>query len=187
MQAATAYQTTGQYSGVANGYPTSLAGLPADYDWLDANYYAGGGIRHDNLVGLSGNFNLSDNLTWNVGSYYHGDRGEGQWVTPYAPSPASGLPLAMRTTDYGLDRYGVTSSLQYTLGNNDIEVGVWGEDAKQQHRAQLLQPLRRSTPTCGPSTTARRRSTARFLQHYTYDTRMAYAEDTLHLMDDRLT
>lgn len=186
LQAAKAYQATGQYGGVANGYPSSLAGLPADYDWLDADYYAGGGIRNDTLDGLSGSFNLGNDLTWNVGTYYHDDRGEGQWVTPYAPSPASGLPLAMRTTDYGLDRYGVTSSLQYTIGNNDIEVGVWGEDSSNNVERNYFN-------LAGPYTGLWRFYDGEtpflrgFLQHYTYDTRMAYAEDTLHFMDDRLT
>ncbi|MDE2317996.1 MAG: TonB-dependent receptor [Xanthomonadaceae bacterium] len=186
LQAANAYHTSGQYSGVANGYPASLAGLPANYDWLDANYYAGGGIRKDNLVGLSGSFNFGENLTWNVGSYYHHDRGEGQWVTPYTSSPASGLPLAMRTTDYGLDRYGVTSSLQYTLGNNDIEVGVWGEDSSNHVERNYFNLAGQYTGlwTFYDGETPFLRG---FLQHYTYNTRMAYAEDTLHLMDDRLT
>ncbi len=186
VQAATAYQTTGQYAGVANGYPTSLAGLPADYDWLDANYYAGGGIRHDNLAGLSGSFTLSDNLTWNLGTYYHGDRGEGQWTTPYTPSPASGVPLALRTTDYGLDRYGLTSSVQYTLGNNDIEVGVWGENSKNNIERNYFNLYGAYTGlwTIYDGETPFYRA---FLQHYTYNTRMVYAQDTLHLMDDRLT
>ncbi|WP_146095236.1 hypothetical protein, partial [Xanthomonas arboricola] len=42
VQMARAYQNTGATSGVANGYPQSLAGLPDDYSWLDASYYAGG-------------------------------------------------------------------------------------------------------------------------------------------------
>ncbi|WP_329741839.1 TonB-dependent receptor [Dyella sp. A6] len=186
VQVAKAYQTTGQYNGVANGYPDSLAGLPANYDWLDADYYAGGGIRHDNLAGLSGSFNFGDNLTWNVGTYYHGDRGEGQWVTPYTPSPASGLPLSLRTTDYGLDRYGLTSSLQYTLGNNDIEVGVWGENSRNNIERNYFDLYGAYTDlwTIYDGQAPFYRA---FLQHYTYDTRMAYAEDTLHLMDDRLT
>ena len=186
LQAAKAYQSTGQYNGVANGYPASLAGLPADYDWLDANYYAGGGIRNDTLSGLSGSFNLGNDITWNVGTYYHHNRGEGQWTTPYVASPASGLPLAMRTTDYGLDRYGVTSSLQYTIGNNDIEVGVWGEDSSNHIERNYFNLAGAYTGLWvfyhGETPFLRG-----FLQHYTYDTRMAYAEDTLHFMDDRLT
>jgi len=167
-------------------YPASLNGLPADYDKGDANYYAGGGIRRDNLAGLNGTFNLADGLVLNLGSYYHDDRGEGQWVTPYVTSPASGLPLAMRTTDYGLDRYGVTGSLQYTVGNNDIEVGVWGENSKnniERNYFNLYGPFDGLWNFYSNETPFLRG----FLQHYTYDTRMAYAEDTLHFLDDKLT
>ena len=186
LQAATAYQTSGQYNGVANGYPTSLSGLPANYDWLDANYYAGGGIRHDKLAGLSGTFTLSDNLTWNIGSYFHSNRGEGQWVTPYTPSPASGLPVALRTTDYGLHRAGLTSSLQYTLGNNDIEVGVWTEKSKNNIERNYFN-LYGAYSALWNIYDGQTPFYRAFVQDYTYDTRMAYAEDTLHLMGDRLT
>lgn len=166
-------------------YPASLNGLPADYARSDVNYYAGGGLRRDNLAGLNGAFNLGG-ATLNLGTYYHSDRGEGQWTTPYQRSPASGLPLSVRTTDYGLDRYGATGSLQFTLGRNDIEVGAWGEDSNnniERNYFNLSGPYidlwnfyRGETPFLRG-----------FLQHYTYHTRMVYAEDTLHLLDDRLT
>lgn len=180
-----ALQTANAIAG-KGAYPSSLGGLPAGYDKGDANYYAGGGIRRDTLTGLSGTFNLGDGLTLNLGSYYHSDRGEGQWVTPYVTSPASGLPLAMRTTDYGLDRYGVTGSLQYTAGNNDIEVGVWGENSKnniERNYFNLYGPFDSLSDFYRDVAPFRRD----FLQHYAYDTRMAYAEDTLHFLDDKLT
>ncbi|HEY0199606.1 MAG TPA: TonB-dependent receptor [Rhodanobacter sp.] len=170
----------------ATPYPSSLNGLPADYAKSDVNYYAGGGIRRDNLTGLNGTFNLADGLTLNLGGYYHDNRGEGQWVTPYQSSPASGLPVSMRTTDYGLDRYGATGSLLYTIGNNDIEVGVWGENAKnniERNYFNLDGPYTGLWDFYKGETPFLRG----FLQRYTYDTRMAYAEDTLHFLDDRLT
>jgi iron complex outermembrane receptor protein len=116
-----AVQIANAYNG--NGsYPAVLSKLPAGYDLVGSTYYAGGGIRRDSLTGLSGTFNLGEHATLNLGTYYHDNRGEGQWATPYVPSSAS-VPLAMRTTDYGLDRYGATGSLQFSLGNNDVEVG----------------------------------------------------------------
>lgn len=166
-------------------YPDSLNGLPADYDKGDVDYYAGGGIRKDNLVGLSGSFILSDTTTLNLGSYYHGDRGEGQWATPYVASSPT-VPIAMRTTDYGLDRTGMTGSLQFSLGNNDIELGVWGEDANNNQERNyfhldgqytyLSNFYRNGAPFLRG-----------FLQNYDTTTRMGYAQDTLHLLDDRLT
>ncbi|MHC1478643.1 TonB-dependent receptor [Frateuria aurantia] len=183
---AEAYQKTGAYSGVANGYPSSLAGLPANYDWLDANYYAGGGIRRDYLTGLNGQFTLSDNSSLQATIYDQTSKGEGQWVTPYVASPASGLPLSMRTTDYSLNRYGATAAWKYTAGINDIEVGVWLEQAENTTERNYFNLY-------GPYTSlwnfySNEEPFARgFLQKYTMQTGMAYAQDTLHFLDDRLT
>ncbi len=166
-------------------YPASLDGLPADYDKGDVNYYAGGGIRRDDLVGISGMFNLGGSATLNLGSYYHHNRGEGQWVTPYLASSAT-VPLAMRTTDYGLDRAGVTGSLAFSLASNDIELGVWGEDASTNQERNYFY-------LSGPFTYLSNFYASEapfyrgFLQHYDTTTRMGYVEDTIHLMDDRLT
>jgi len=176
-----------QIANAINGkgpYPASLNGLPADYDKGDVDYYAGGGIRKDNLVGLSGSFNLGG-ATLNLGSYYHNDRGEGQWATPYVPSSAT-VPISMRTTDYGLDRTGVTGSLQFSLGNNDIEVGGWGESANNNQERNYFYLSGQYTYLTNfyenedPFLRG-------FLQNYNTDTRMGYAEDTIHLLDDQLT
>jgi iron complex outermembrane recepter protein len=185
VQMANAYQSTGTYAGVANGYPAALAGLPADYDWLDAVYYAGGGLRRDNLAGLSGSFNLGG-ATLDATGYYHGARGEGQWVTPYLATSAE-VPLAMRTTDYGLDRFGADAALKFALGNHDIEIGAWAENAgTNQERNYFalgsdgytsLYNFYESEPLLARG----------FLQHYESQTRMVYAEDSIHLLDDRLT
>lgn len=166
-------------------YPASLDGLPADYDKGDVNYYAGGGIRRDDLVGLSGMFNLGGSTVLNLGSYYHHNRGEGQWVTPYVASSAT-VPLAMRTTDYGLDRAGLTGSLQFSLGNNDIELGAWGENAStnQERNYFYLSGQYTYLSNFYASEAPFYRG---FLQHYDTTTRMGYVEDTIHLMDDRLT
>lgn len=132
VQMARAYQNTGATSGVANGYPQSLAGLPSDYSWLDASYYAGGGLRRDNLAGLSGTF-VFGGATLDASGYYHGNRGEGQWVTPYVRTSAQ-IPVSMRTTDYGLDRFGGTSALKWSWGNHDLEVGAWAKTRTTQGR-----------------------------------------------------
>jgi len=177
-----------QIANAINGkgaYPASLNGLPANYDKGDVDYYAGGGIRKDNLVGLNGSFNLSDTATLNLGSYYHSDRGEGQWATPYVASSPT-VPIAMRTTDYGLDRTGVTGSLQFTLGNNDIELGVWGEDANNNQERNYFH-LDGQYTYLSNFYTNEAPFLRGFLQNYDTTTRMAYVQDTLHFLDDRLT
>ncbi|MDQ7995722.1 MAG: TonB-dependent receptor [Luteibacter sp.] len=177
--------------GIANAlngngaYPASLNALPADYDKGDATYYAGGGIRRDTLAGLSGSFNLGGGVTLDTTGYYHADRGEGQWATPYQASSPT-VPISMRTTDYGLDRYGLTSALKFSLGNNDIEVGVWGENANtnQERNFFTLSDQYTSLYTVYNDQSPFLRA---FLQHYETRTRMGYAEDTIHLLDDALT
>ncbi|WP_337054160.1 TonB-dependent receptor [Pseudoxanthomonas sp. USHLN014] len=184
-QMARAYQRTGTYAGVANGYPVSLAGLPADYDWLDATYYWGAGLRDDTLAALAGSFVFSPAVSLDVTGYYHGDRGEGQWVTPYVPTSAS-VPLSMRTTDYGLDRFGGTAALKFNIGINEIELGGWAENAQNTQERNYFQ-------LGGPFTSMFNFYEAgdpfyrQFLQKYQIRTRMAYAQDTLHLLDDRLS
>lgn len=177
-----------QIANAINGkgsYPASLSALPKDYDLGDSTYYAGGGIRKDNLAGLSGVFNITDNATLNLGTYYHDDRGEGQWATPYVASSPT-VPLAMRTTDYGLDRYGGTGSFNVTVGNNDIEVGFWAENAKtniERNYFYLNGPydyLSNFYENEAPFLRG-------FFQHYVAKTNMAYAQDTIHMLDDRFT
>ncbi|PXV59001.1 iron complex outermembrane recepter protein [Dyella jiangningensis] len=180
----TAVQIANAYNG-KGAYPSVLSPLPAGYDLVDSTYYAGGGIRRDNLAGLSGTFNLNDHATLNIGTYYHDNRGEGQWATPYVASSPT-VPLAMRTTDYGLDRYGGTGSLNYTIGNNDIEVGFWAENAKtnQERNYFYLTGAYNYLSNFYENEEPFLRG---FFQHYVTQTRMAYASDTIHLMDDRLT
>jgi iron complex outermembrane receptor protein len=176
-----------QIANALNGkgqYPASLNGLPADYDKGDATYYAGGGIRRDTLTGLSGSFNLGG-ATLDTTGYYHADRGEGQWATPYQASSPT-VPISMRTTDYGLDRYGITSALKFSVGNNDIEVGIWGEDSNtnQERNYFTLSGQYTALYTVYNDQDPFLRA---FLQHYETKTRMGYAEDTIHLLDDQLT
>lgn len=165
-------------------YPASLDGLPADYDKGDVNYYAGGGIRRDNLVGLSGQFNLGA-ATLNLGTYYHNDRGEGQWATPYVSSSAT-VPIAMRTTDYGLDRKGGTASLTFNVANNEIEIGTWLEDANTNQERNYFY-LNGQYTFLSNFYDSEEPFLRGFLQNYQTTTRMGYIQDTLHLMDDRLT
>ena len=181
---ASAVQTAWAIQGKGS-YPASLNGLPADYDKGDVNYYAGGGIRRDNLVGLSGQFNVGGNATLNLGTYYHNDRGEGQWATPYVSSSAT-VPIAMRTTDYGLDRTGGTASLNFNVANNDIEIGAWVEDANTNQERNYFY-LNGQYTFLSNFYDAEQPFARGFLQNYQTTTRMGYIQDTLHLLDDRLT
>lgn len=177
-----------QIANALNGngsYPASLNGLPADYGKADASYYSGAGLRDDNLAALSGAFNLGGNATLNLTGYYHDNNGEGQWTTPYVASSAT-VPLSMRTTDYRLNRHGVTASLNFTVAGNEIEIGGWYQNAKtvQERNYFLLDGPFTDLYYFNKSGTLFARG---FAQHYDTDTRMFYAQDTLRLLDERLT
>lgn len=93
----------------------------------DDQYYAGAGLRNDDLVGVSADLRLAQNATWKTTAYYHHNKGMGLWFTPYQASP-DGTPISVRTTEYGINRSGVVSNAEVELGDHLIKAGVWFED-----------------------------------------------------------
>lgn len=125
IQAAYAYNGYG-------AYPGKVASMPAEYDQVDAAYYAGAGLRKDILSGVTYRAQLSDKLVWKTTAYGHGNDGIGLWFTPYTPtynSTFTGIvsPISMRSSEYGIKRGGFLSSVKYESGKNLVEGGVWYE------------------------------------------------------------
>ncbi|EGQ61197.1 TonB-dependent receptor, partial [Acidithiobacillus sp. GGI-221] len=77
---------------------------------VDDAYYFARGLRNDELAYMNANLKLSAIARLDTTVYYHHNDGQGHWYTPYVPSP-SGLPISIRTTEYGISRGGVISSL----------------------------------------------------------------------------
>ncbi len=121
----------------ANGAPP--ANNPNNY----MNYF-GDAQRTDYLGYIKYEHRFGDALTWSNQVYYHHDEGQGQITGPIA---AAGLPglfriyypgqnlkqvfggsgYARRTTDYGIDRNGLISTLAIHAGDHEIELGGWYE------------------------------------------------------------
>ena len=93
----------------------------------DDQYYAGAGLRNDDLLGVTADLRLASNATWKTTAYYHHNKGMGLWFTPYQASP-DGTPISVRTTEYGINRSGVVSNAEVELGDHLIKAGVWFED-----------------------------------------------------------
>lgn len=74
---------------------------------LDDAYYLGRGLRDDNLFALNAEAALGEG-TLRAQYYRHTNEGQGHWVTPYRASSPD-LPLSLRTTEYLIDRDGVTA------------------------------------------------------------------------------
>ena len=93
----------------------------------DDQYYAGAGLRNDDLAGATADLRLAQGITWKTTAYYHRNKGMGLWFTPYQASP-DGTPISVRTTEYGIHRWGVVSNAEFELGDHLVKAGVWFED-----------------------------------------------------------
>lgn len=116
----------------ARAYQTGTA-LPAPFTTVDDAYYAGAGIRDDDLYGASLNLDITERVTLDATAYQHKNKGQGLWYTPYVASPGFGTtgstaaPLSIRTTEYDIDRGGLTAGLTVDLGAHRLSGGFWHE------------------------------------------------------------
>ncbi len=134
---------------IATAYQTGTA-FPAPFKTVDDSYYDAGGLRRDYLTALKAEATLAEGLTVSVQGYYHNNKGQGSWFTPYVPSPGVGNPISFRTTEYSINREGVIGTLGYDFGRNKFAATVWYEnnDFKQARRFYAV------TGTTVPNTTA---------------------------------
>ena len=150
-------------------------------DNIDAAYYLGRGVRDDNLASLAGDFAINESVSAHVQGYYHNDRGQGHWFSPYQPSSAS-VPISIRTTEYGIDRAGVLASLAWDIGIHRLEAGFWYEDSNhnvQRNYYFISGPVDDSGFLRNPSLRV-------FYQHDETTTRQFYIQDSVKLLNDRL-
>jgi iron complex outermembrane receptor protein len=129
-------------------FPYALAylgpnGPPASAGNNYRNYYSDA-QRTDYLTYAKYDWKISDGLTWTNQVYYHHNDGVGVVA---GPIQVAGLPAlfsvyypgqnlkqvfgnsgyATRTTEYQINRTGFLSSVDWVLGNNQLDAGVWYE------------------------------------------------------------
>jgi len=171
--------------------------FPAGFGTVDDAYFDAAGIRRDWLGGLTLNAHLTPDLSLVTTTYYHDNKGQGSWITPYSPTPAGAFnqdgsiittpsPLGFRTTEYRVKRVGMIATLAYDTGMNRFEVGGWYENNKFTQARRFYG----MTDTPEPN-----RDVLQFQQNayrtqwdgkYGTDTLQYHVEDTVHLMDERL-
>ncbi len=100
---------------------------PAPITSVDDAYYDAGGLRRDWLGGLRLDAPLSDILSVSVQGYYHNNKGQGSWFTPYLASP-SGNDVSFRTTEYGIERVGFLGDIKADLGSHQLKINLWWEN-----------------------------------------------------------
>lgn len=128
------------------GAPVSNAAAgtvyPGKVTSADDAYYDASGLRKDTLGAIGYTVPIATNATFKVKGYYHHNKGVGTWATPYVPSP-NGVPISMRTTEYDIDRLGIFSSANVTLGMQELSVTAWYENNKfNQARRFYAHPSR---------------------------------------------
>ncbi|WP_413071996.1 TonB-dependent receptor domain-containing protein [Sphingomonas sp. 1P08PE] len=135
-----AYQAAN--NGSTGGFTPPWAGVgytyPAGFGSVDDAYYDAAGVRRDWLGGVTFDARLTDALSLVSTAYYHKNKGQGSWITPYAATPAgapdgnggaigAASPLSFRTTEYAIERAGNLTRLALQTGANRLELGGWYE------------------------------------------------------------
>ncbi|CAN5459456.1 TonB-dependent receptor [soil metagenome] len=142
----------------ASGYWTGVGTNPyAAYGVAnpDDAYYAGAGIRDDDLYSVALKHDLGENARFDLTAYGHQNQGQGLWYTPYQVSPGYGTagstaaPLSIRTTEYDIDRKGLIGNVYVDLGSHAISAGFWTED-NDFHQARRFYAETAAAPSRDP-------------------------------------
>jgi iron complex outermembrane receptor protein len=119
-------------------YPTAGLAFPAGIGTVDDVYFDAAGVRRDWLGGVTFDARPTDALSIVSTAYYHRNKGQGSWITPYVTTPAgvpdgrggriaTASPLGFRTTEYAIDRAGNLTRIALETGANRLEIGGWYE------------------------------------------------------------
>lgn len=119
---------------------------PAPYATVDDAYYDAGGLRRDWLTGVKVEGKVADTVTASLQGYFHKNKGQGSWFTPYVASP-SGNDVSFRTTEYSIKRYGFIGDVKADLGQNLVAATVWYETNDFQQARRFYDVGGTSTPS----------------------------------------
>mgnify|MGYP001809542128 CR=1 FL=1 len=151
---------------------------------LDDAYYLGRGLRDDNLYALNTDIAIGDGGSFKAQVYRHTNEGQGHWVTPYSPSSAT-LPLSLRTTEYTIDRGGLTAGFELPFGVHTLSFGLWHEDSDHNLQRNFYFLNADTPPNRGYF--YRSPDVRVFEQDFDSRTQVWYLNDRIALMDGRFT
>jgi iron complex outermembrane recepter protein len=149
---------------------------------MDDAYYAARGLRRDWLGGVALDLQLTPAARLKTTVYHHANEGQGHWYTPYTPSSAT-MPISIRTTEYKIGRDGVLADWTWESHGHTVAAGFWGE-------RNLHTLTRNFYAVTGPEDTSYFLSnpmSTGFKQDFTTTTTQFYLQDTVALLDNRLT
>lgn len=196
-QAAYAAANNGSLAGYTAPWAGAGTTLPSGFGSADDAYFDAAGLRRDYLGGITFDAHLTPELTLTTTSYYHNNKGQGSWVTPYSPTPAGApnadgspitapSPLGFRTTEYAMKRAGVLSNLAYETGANTLEIGGWYEFNTFTQARRFYGMTDSPTPNRDPLSFQKNPYLTQWDGKYGTDTLQYHVGDTLRLADGRL-
>jgi iron complex outermembrane receptor protein len=191
-------------------YPNYTAGLaylngsgapPAIYGNNFSNYFSAA-QRKDGLAYINYDWHLGDTITWSNQVYYHNNSSRGIVAGPvnqaglpglfaiYFPgqnlvNTFGGTGYEVRTTEYDIHRAGERSTLNWLLGDHQIEAGLWYEnnDSAQGRRWYPFSAANNDlTPYEMPTNPAFTQYDFRFTTHTT----QLHLQDQWHIRPDLL-
>ena len=115
-------------TGVVVGPNTFGTTYPAPIRTIDDAYFDAAGLRRDWVASGRIDQQLGDATKGGLQVYYHTNKGQGSWITPYRASPSGGLPISFRTTEYEMERIGVLGDIEAELGAHTVKVNLWYEN-----------------------------------------------------------
>ncbi|WP_404336605.1 TonB-dependent receptor domain-containing protein [Sphingomonas sp. MMS12-HWE2-04] len=133
------------YTGLTPTNPAAGTVYPAPFANPDDAYFDAAGLRQDYLASVGIETERGAKVHGELKTYLHSNHGQGIWFTPYAASP-SGVPMAIRTTEYDIRRKGVFGSIGTAIGFNDVTVGAWYEDNDFQQARRFYGLQSRTNP-----------------------------------------
>jgi iron complex outermembrane receptor protein len=127
---------------------------------------------------------IGDGGSFKAQVYRHTNEGQGHWVTPYSPS-SSTLPLSLRTTEYTIDRGGLTAGFELPFGVHTLSFGLWHEDSDHNLQRNFYFLNADTPPNRGYF--YRSPDVRVFEQDFDSRTQVWYLNDRIALMDGRFT
>jgi iron complex outermembrane receptor protein len=148
---------------------------------MDDAYYAGRGLRKDNLGGITLEAKLASNADFKSTVYHHDNVGQGHWWTPYTASSPT-MPISIRTTEYSIGRDGLITDLSWDIAGNNIVGGFWAERSNHTLTRNFYAvdgPIDDNHFLSNPMSTG-------FKQDFNTVTTQFYLQDTYAAMDGKL-
>lgn len=170
------------YTGATSTNPAAGTAWPAPITNGDDAYYSGGGLRRDTLGWIGAKAPLGEHVTAELKAYYHKNDGRGLWWTPYVNSP-NGIPLSLRTTEYGINRGGLFGHVNAELGIQTLTFGGWWEHNAFNQARRFYAVQSRTDPGQGLLDWPRDPFATQWQVNFKTDTLQYFVQDSVKLGD----